>query len=228
MRFRNGPLAETLLSVGGLQWFFSIVIAEGSHLGFNITPNEWIPYSSKIHYISDLGVGSTALLFNTSLFLMGLMVAIASFLLQREFDSKTFSVSLLIAGIGSMGVALFPTNIQPIHGIFQLIAMLCGAFSAIISYRLQKSPLSYIFLFLGVFSLIASVAFYPYLGLSVNDTVTYLGLGKGAMERLAISYPDVGNWLWFLRYRAYKGLAWGLGLKFNHTHQNYSTITMVT
>ena len=33
-----------------------------------------------------------------------------------------------------------------------------------------------------------SAVFFPYLGLSVNDAVTYLGLGKGAMERLAI-YP---------------------------------------
>jgi hypothetical membrane protein len=188
MKFKNGVLAGLLLSVGGLQWFFSIVIAERMHRGFNIAPSEWIPYSSTTHYISELGVGSTALIFNASLFLLGLVVAVSSFFLQRGYNSKIFSVLLLITGVGTMGVGLFPTIIQPTHGIFQFIAMLFGAFSAIISFRLQKSPISYVFVFLGVFSLVASVVFYPYLGLGLNDTVTYLGLGKGAMERLAI-YP---------------------------------------
>ena len=71
MKLKNDILAGTLLSVGGLLWFFGILLAEGSHLGFYITSNEWIPYSSKIHYLSELGVGSTALLFNSTLFLLG-------------------------------------------------------------------------------------------------------------------------------------------------------------
>jgi hypothetical membrane protein len=129
------------------------------------------------------------------------MVVVSSLLLQRGVTSKIFSIFLIISGVGAIGVAIFPMNIQPIHGIFQLIAMLFGAFSAIISSRIEKfsSPLSIIFLFLGVFSLIASVVFYPYLGLSVGDTATFLGLGKGVMERLGI-YPIL---LWIIGFGFY-------------------------
>lgn len=200
MNFKNGTLPGILLSIGGLQWLFCIVIAEGLHLGFTIrATGEWIPYSSKIHYISELGVGSTALLFNSSLFLLGMMLVIASYFLQREFRSRLFSIFLAITGIGAMGVAVFPTTIQPTHGIFQAFALVFGALSAIISHRMQKSLLSYLSIFLGALSLITMVVFYPYLGLSVGDAVTYLGLGKGGMERLVI-YPIL---MWAIGFGCY-------------------------
>lgn len=198
--YNDRKVAGTLLSIGGLQWFFSIVITEGLHPGFIIgNANEWIPYSSKIHYISELGVGPTALPFNSSLLLLGLMVMAASYFLQRQFNSRLFSIFMAITGIGAMGVAIFPTTVQPIHGIFQAFALLFGAVSAIISYRMQKSPLTYISIFLGGLSLIALVVFYPYLGLGVGDTVTYLELGKGAMERLVI-YPIL---MWIIGFGYY-------------------------
>ncbi len=199
MKFKNETLAGSLLSKGGLQWLFCIVIAEGTHLGFNIAPNEWIPYSSKTNYVSDLGIGSTALLYNLSLFLLGLMVVGASVLHQREHGSRLFSILLATTGVGAAGVALFPADVQPIHGIFQAVAMLFGSVASLATLRLERTSFSYISSFLGAFSLVATVVFFPYLGLKVENAVTFLGLGKGAMERLAI-YPIL---MWTIGYGFY-------------------------
>jgi hypothetical protein len=67
-----------------------------------------------------------------------------------------------------------------------VFALLCGAFAAMLSYRKQKAPLSYISAVLGIVSFVTSIVFFPYLGLGVNDMSTFLGMGKGILERIVI------------------------------------------
>ncbi len=196
MNFDKKRLAGALLSIGALQWFFSVMIAEGLHKGFDLSPSQWIPFSNQIHYVSELGVGSTAPIFNLSTIILGLMVAGASYLLYLKDKARLFSSLLFITGIGAVGVGVFPTSIQPIHGIFQLFALWFGAFSAVLCYRKQEAPLSYISAVLGVVSFATSIAFFPYLGLGANDMSTFLGLGKGVLERIVI-YPLI---LWMISY----------------------------
>ena len=196
MNLDKKRLAGTLLSIGALQWFFSVMIAEGLHQGYNLTLSQWIPYSNQIHYVSELGLGSTAPIFNISTIILGLMVAFASYLLFLKNRKMLFSSILFICGVGATGVGVFPTDIQPIHGIFQLFALWFGAFSAILCYRKQEAPLSYISAVLGLVSFVTSIVFFPYLGLGANDMSTFLGLGKGVMERLVI-YPLI---LWVFGY----------------------------
>jgi hypothetical membrane protein len=196
MNLDNGRLAGTLLSIGALQWFFSVMTAEGLHKGYSIAPSQWIPFSNQIHYVSELGLGSTAPIFNISTIILGLMVVSSSYLLRLRTKEILFPSLLLICGVGAAGVGVFPTNIQPIHGIFQVFALWFGAFSAILSFRKQYAPLSYISAVLGIVSFVASIVFLPYLGLGANDTSTFLGLGKGVMERIVI-YPLI---LWVFGY----------------------------
>ncbi|HKT21030.1 MAG TPA: hypothetical protein VJR06_00195, partial [Nitrososphaerales archaeon] len=65
------------------------------------------------------------------------------------------------------------------HGIFSLIVFLFAGLSALLTARLQKKPLFYFSIVLGVFTLVALVL---YVG---GD---YLGLGAGGMERMVV-YP---------------------------------------
>ena len=178
MLYDNRKLAGTLLFVGGVQWFLVIVIAEGLHPGYN----------SGVHYVSSLGVGITALFYNLSLVLLGVTIVAGTYLIQRAFGSRLFFVLFTVTGLATMGVGLFPENVRPMHGIVTPIALLFGGLSAIASYKLQKPPLSYASVVLGALSLVASVLFYPYLGLPRESVTTYLGLGKGTMERIVI-YP---------------------------------------
>ena len=113
-------------------------------------------------------------------------MVIGAYLYQKQGKSRLLGILLAIAGIGAVGVAAFPETVQPAHGIFQSFAFISGGLAAVISYKVQKLPLSAISLFLGCFSLIAIVVFFPYLGLGLHDTSMFLGLGKGALERLII------------------------------------------
>jgi hypothetical membrane protein len=106
---------------------------------------------------------------------------------------------LLITGIGAIGVGLFPTDIQPTHGIFQSLALIFGAIAAVVSFRKQSIPQSIFSLILGLLSLISVVVFFPYLGLGANDMSSFLGLGKGILERIVI-YSLI---LWVFSYGYY-------------------------
>jgi len=169
MKYENRKIAGLLLFIAGIQCVLGIIIAEALYPG----------YSTSENYISDLGVGPSALIFNSSVFLLGVLVVAGSYFIQRAFNSKLFFLLLTLTGIGAMGVGLFTEDAGVAHTIFSLITFVFAGLSAMLSYRLLKPPLSYFSIILGALSLLALVLF-----ISGN----YLGLGKGGMERM-IAYP---------------------------------------
>jgi len=172
--------AGTLVLVGAAQFIVSMVVAETLYSGYSVADN----------YISDLGVGPSALIFNSSIFLFGLLVVIAAYLIWRGAGAKIVAVLFFIAGIGVMGVGVFTENAGAIHGVVSMIAFLFGSLSAIAAYKLEKTPLNYISVIMGLIGIIAMVLFV---------TQNYLGLGAGGMERM-IAYPEV---LWAAVFGGY-------------------------
>ncbi len=176
MNFDKATLSGTLLYIGGIQWLLGMLLAES-----------WYPgYSARIDYVSDLGTGPTALIYNVSVFLLGFCILLASYFMLKSMEIRVQPLLLALTGIGAMGVGVFPANMQPLHSVFTLIAILFGALAALSSYKIQSPPISYISVILGLVSLTAVVIFMPYLGLPVGSTETYLGMAKGSMERWAI------------------------------------------
>ncbi|UCD26689.1 MAG: DUF998 domain-containing protein, partial [Candidatus Bathyarchaeota archaeon] len=116
-------------------------------------------YSTSIQTISSLGVGPSALIFNSSVFLIGVLGLVATYFVNQEFKSKLFSFSLGMTHIGAMGVGLFTeaTSTFAIHSVFSVITYLFGGIFAIMSYKLQRQPLSSLSMVLGFFSLLALV-----------------------------------------------------------------------
>lgn len=171
MKFDNRKLAGALLFVGSVQFLLGLIIAESLYPGYSVSEN----------YISDLGVGSPALIFNSSVFLLGVTVVAGAYFIQHAFGFRLFSVLLTLTGIGAMGVGLFPETAGTIHGVVSLITFLFGGLSAITSYKLLKPPLSYSAVPLGALSLVA---------LALFGSGVYLGLGWGGMERM-IAYPTL-------------------------------------
>ena len=171
-------LGNALLFIAGVQWYFGLLLAES-----------WYPgYSSTIDYVSDLGTGPSAIIYNASVFLLGVCLVLSSYFLYDDFKSRIFTVFLILTGVGCIGLGIFPANMQPMHSFATLTAILFGAFSAIASFRVQRPPLSYLSVVFGLVVLGAVVLFMPYLGLTVGSTETFLGIAKGSMERWAI-YP---------------------------------------
>lgn len=163
----------TLMLVGAAQSIVCMFAAEALYDGYSVADN----------YISDLGVGPSALIFNSSVFLFGLMAVTAAYLMWRGvgegIGAKIVASLLLIAGIGAMGFGIFTESAGAIHSVVSAIAFLFGALSAIASFKLEKTPLNIISVIMGLIALIAMVLFI---------TGNFLGLGVGGMERM-IAYP---------------------------------------
>lgn len=178
--YDDRKVAGALLFIAGVQCVMGIIIAEALYPG----------YSTSENYISDLGVGPSALVFNSSVFLLGIIAVVGVYFIQRALGSRLLSVCLAITGIGAMGVGVFPENFGILHFISSLITFLFGGLSVTISYRNQKTAFAYYSILLGALSLAALVLF---------GSGTYLGLGKGGMERM-IAYPSL---LWAVGFGGY-------------------------
>ena len=177
MTYSNAKVAGTLFFIAAAQFVLGLVVAEALYSGYSI--------STK--YISDLGVGPSSAIFNSSVFLLGLLLIIGTYFLKRALNSRVMTVLLVLTAIGAMGVGVFTENSGAIHWVVSLIAFLFGGLSAIASYRLLKSPFSILAVILGLMDLGALILFAAKID---------LGLGVGGMERMIV-YPV---------------LVWGAGL----------------
>jgi hypothetical membrane protein len=165
----NRTVAGSFLLVGSAQNLISIIVAE------SVYPN----YRISLNYVSDLGVGPTAAIFNFSVFLAGLMGIVGTYFIHREFHNRAFTAFIGLCGIGALVVGIFPETTGLPHVIAALTAFLFGGLAAITAYKFEKKPLNYFSVVLGVLSLTAMILF-------IGNA--HLSLGKGGMERMIV-YP---------------------------------------
>ena len=175
--------AGIVLFVGSVQWIMMLVILE------SFQPN----YNSALHYVSSLGSETTAIIYNISIILLGVSVALSSVILYYSLDKSTkvmklFLLLFLLTGIFVIGVGIFPENVRPMHGIVTPFAFIFAIASSIISYKIVEKPFSYISLCIGLSMLVGLIIFFPYIGLPRESPITFLGLMKGTIERIII-YP---------------------------------------
>jgi len=182
MAYSAKNLGGLLLLVGSLQWVLAMIVAEARYAGYSVANN----------FISDLGVDhGSALIFNGSTLLSGVLFIIAAYLIRNEFGSRFFTISLALAGVGPLGVGVFNESHLLIHSLFALIAFIFGAVAPITAgVKFLKPPLSYIFVVMGAFSLFALILFL--IGFR-------LGIGVGGIERMIV-YP---NTLWIVVFGGY-------------------------
>lgn len=177
MTYDKKKIAGALLFFAGVQYVLLLIVAEALHPNYSISQN----------YISDLGTGPSSAIYNISVFLRGICIAVSAYLVYRVFNLRLFSVLLMLMGVGAIGVGLFTEDLLVIHSIFALITFVSGSLSAMVSFKLLNNPLSYFSVILGALSLVAFVLF---------ASGTYLGLGLGGMERLIV-YPIM---LWVISF----------------------------
>jgi hypothetical membrane protein len=166
----SSSIAGLLFFVAASEFVIGMIVAEALYPG----------YSVGARYISDLGVGPSSTVFNSSVFLLGLLMFVGTYFLHRKFNYKLLTGLLILAAIGAMGVGVFTENSPaPAHSVVSLIAFLFGGLSAITSFKLLKMPFSVVAVILGLVTLCA-------LGLFAGNFD--LGLGVGGIERM-IAYP---------------------------------------
>jgi hypothetical membrane protein len=188
MGYDHRKVAGALLFVGGSQFVLGMLVAEALYPGYSISQN----------YISDLGVGPSALIFNSSVFLLGLMIVASACSVHPSFKNRLVTGLLVLAGAGAMGVGVFPENYPAMHEIVSDIAFIFGGLLPIAACRLVRKPLSYLSVVMGVLSLSAMVLLSAQYSFSLGEQYL-LGLGPGGMERM-IAYPIL---LWEAAFGGY-------------------------
>ena len=147
--------------------------------------------------ISDLGVvPETAVLFNVSLIVTGLLNVVAGSLLYIERRSLLLLGVYVAAGAGALGAGLVPLDRGDLHGLFALAAFLFFNIQAIASSRIAEGPMRVVSVLAGVVGLVFVVV------MVIGDagTVAVFGpIGHGGAERMIV-YPVM---LWLLAFGGY-------------------------
>ncbi len=190
MSHPRGKVAGTLFFIAVTQFVLCLIIAEALYPGYSVSGN----------YISDLGVGPSSIVFNSSVFLLGLLLLAGTYFQRHNSNFKTVNMMLLLMAIGAMGVGIFTKDFTLAHGAVSSMAFFFAGLSAIASFKVLKKPLSLISIILGAMTLAALALFSSGLitsgSLTSNiayDSIFFLGLGPGGMERMIV-YPAL-MWL---------------------------------
>ena len=125
MTINSKKLAGLLLSAGSIIGFLGIIIAETGY------PN----YSTANNYISDLGIGSSAAIFNAALIIGGLVGMVGVYFLNRSFKNRFFMGLLGLSALGSFLVGVFPEDTGIPHIIAALMTFIAGGLAALTAYR---------------------------------------------------------------------------------------------
>ena len=190
MSFLNKKIAGLLLFAGSAQFVIAAIIAEALDTEYTfLQPMNW------------LGDGSAAIIFKSSVFLLGLLIVIAAFLInkplmQQPFMSKLFWFVLTMTGIGALGMGLFNEASGLAHTIAVRVFWLFAIPATLLSYSFQKKPFAYVSIALGLLILVATLLF---LSAAYSGPAFFLGIGRGGMQRM-IQYPIL---LWLMGFGAH-------------------------
>jgi len=192
----NGKIAGVLFLVASAQFMLGLVVAEALYPGYSLADN----------YISDLGVGPSSIIFNSSALLLGLLLLIGTYFLRHIPNFKTVNTLLLLMALGAMGVGVFTKDYRTAHGAVVTMAFFFVGLSAISSFKALKKPLSLISIILGTMTLGALVIYSS--GMITSGSLTsdiaydsdfYMGLGPGGMEHMIV-YPA---FIWLTLFSGY-------------------------
>ena len=193
MTLSNSSKAGVAIFVGAVQFSIALILSEITYslngpLNTSGSGNTTgYIYSVANNYVSDLGANCrtactavpSGYLFDMSIGLLGVTILVGAYYLNRAYHWKPATAMIALAGVGALGVGLFPETTGIWHSIFSLIVFLFAGLTALVTARFQKKPMFYFSIILGVVTLIALLLYVP---------GEYLGLGAGGMERMVV-YP---------------------------------------
>ena len=171
--------AGIFLFLGTGQFAFFFVLSEIYYPGYDV--------SSQV--ISDLGATCTSGVckfvqpssdvFNASIVLLGVMLLFTAYFVSKGSGSKALPLFQALAGVGTMGVGIFNESYGVVHVFFSAFTFVSAGVEALLVFKVARPPYSYFSTLTGIVTLVATVLY---------ATDTYLGLGRGGMERMVV-YP---------------------------------------
>lgn len=178
-------IAGLLLATAGTVTLMGIITAEALYPTI---------YTTTANEISDLG-GRTAegvtlqpsgYVFTTAMVTAGLLTIAAGTLLLRSGAGRFLSWAVLLNGVGTLGVGLFPSGTGPIHPSCAVVSFVAGGLCGIAGGCARTGPVSWFSYLLGG----VTVSFLVLALFGGLDGGALTGLGIGGAERW-IAYPVV-------------------------------------
>ena len=197
-------IAGALALVAAIQWILGIIVAESTYANYSVSQN----FLSDLGATCHSGAGTSAcfivqpssIIFNSALFLLGLLSIASAYLIYRTLGRRLFPTLFGLFGVGTLLAGVFSETFIIVHELAALLAFVCGGIAVICSVNLGLEMtrfFRYVSVLLGVLALAALIPVVfsgPFMRLN-ND----FGIGLGGMERM-VAYPIV---LWDLAFGAY-------------------------
>lgn len=194
-------IAGIVLITGGVQFLLAVNLAEALFPGYSVSKNTLSALGGSIPLVE-----ASAIIFNVSIILLGILNLIAVYLILKSGGCRLFSSCLAISAIGAIGVGIFPEYTGGTHVIFALLSFLFGSLAVIFSYRLGLNiPMVIISMILGLMSLLTLISLFILSYGNANPLVTFLGVG--GTERF-IAYPSLFYLLALGGYLTSRGKDW--------------------
>jgi hypothetical membrane protein len=147
--------------------------------------------------ISDLGVfPETALLFNASLVLVGVLNLAGGYLFYRTHGKRWLLTVYTLAGLGAIGAGLFPLDTGGLHGLFALLAFLFFNVQALGTATRLRGAMRALSVVAGGVGLVFVVLMA--LG-DAGNAAAFGPIGHGGTERMIV-YPVM---LWLVAFGGY-------------------------
>jgi hypothetical membrane protein len=154
-------------------------------------------YDFRDAAISDLGVvPETALLFNTSLVLVGVLNLVGGYLFYRTHGKRWLLAVFTVAGVGAVGAGLFPLDTGGLHGLFALLAFLFFNVQALGTATRLRGAMRALSVLAGGVGLVFVVLMA--LG-DAGNAAAFGPIGHGGTERMIV-YPVM---LWLVAFGGY-------------------------
>ena len=154
-------------------------------------------YNFNTAAISDLGVFSeTALLFNASLVVVGLLNLVGGYYLYRGHGRRGLLAVFGLAGVGAIGAGLVPLGTSDLHSLFALLAFVFFNVEALAMATRVTGAMRVLSVVAGVVGL----AFVVVMIIGDSGTTAIFGpIGHGGAERMIV-YPVM---VWLIAFGGY-------------------------
>ena len=176
-------IAGIIMMIGCFQFILAVNLAETMFPGFSIAKNTFSELGSSVPMI-----GPSAIIFNLSIIILGILFLIAVYLILKSGGCRLFSSCLAISAIFAIGVGIFNQYPGSAHLLYAL-TFLFGSLAVIFSYRLGLNiPIVIISFIMGLIALLTLILQFILGDGSTNFLVTYLGVGG---TQILILYPII-------------------------------------
>lgn len=177
-------LAGAIIFFAAIQWFMIVLAAETLFPNYSVMANDLSDLASTVPPNVSL-IQPSAMLFNLTTFLFGLLIIVSSILIRRVCKKRLFLALLAISGLAAMAVGIFPGDTGVIHGLVALAWFVTAPLSAIVAYGFLKKPFAYFSVAIGAFALIVLISIF-----SMGKASPFLFFGRGGEERMIV-YPVI-------------------------------------